>query len=235
MAGDAGVFLGIETSGEYTGLALVRQKSTLARRTELTKARHNERIFELLDQLLEQASVAVDQLEGIGVVIGPGMFTSLRVGLAVAKAIAASRTIPLRGLNTLDAMVLTTLNRSREARGRSLLPLIDAHKGEVYCALYDGTTRRGEYLVRPPAGLASLTDSPITVCCNPGLPYRTELEAALGGRASFFELDGPAPELVAAFARDEIVAGRADNTATLSPYYLRRTDAELHREATVRS
>jgi tRNA A37 threonylcarbamoyladenosine modification protein TsaB len=138
----------------------------------------------------------------------------------------------LKGLNTLDAIVLTAVNRLETEPERCYVPVIDARKGEVYCALFQGTTRRSERLVQRPTELGSLTDAQVTVCCAPGLPYRTELEACLGGRVSFFELDAPAPELVAGFARIEILAGRADDPATLSPFYLRRTDAELRRDAT---
>jgi tRNA threonylcarbamoyladenosine biosynthesis protein TsaB len=240
VTADNSAFLGIETSGEHTGLALTGGGSAPARLVEYTKAQHNERIFELLERLFEKSSLTVEQLSGIGVVTGPGMFTSLRVGLAVAKGIAISRAIPTKGLNTLDAMVLTALrNRQSVVPGsqpavrtpQSFLPVIDAHKGEVYCALYQEATRRSDYSVLSPAGLAPLTDSEVTVCCAPGLPYRALIEDALGRRASFLEIAAPSPELVAEYARNEILAGRADDPAGLSPFYLRRTDAELRRDA----
>jgi tRNA threonylcarbamoyladenosine biosynthesis protein TsaB len=233
MRAEQGPFLGIETSGEHTALALVAGDSILARAAELTRAGHNERIFELLDELFRSASVATDRLSGIGITIGPGMFTSLRVGLAVAKGISLSHRVPLKGINTLDAIVHTALSTdSGPAADRFFLPLVDARKGELYCALYQGTTRRSEYLVLNPAELPGLTETAVTLCGMDSLPARAALKASFGSRAVYVSVEHPAPEQVARRARAEILAGRADNAASLSPVYLRRTDAELRRAAT---
>jgi tRNA threonylcarbamoyladenosine biosynthesis protein TsaB len=232
MPAEQGIFLGIETSGEYTALALVTGDSVLARSVEPTRAGHNERIFELLDELFRSASATPDRLSGVGVTIGPGMFTSLRVGLAVAKGISLSHRVPLKGVSTLDAIVHTVISADPGSAGnRCFLPLVDARKGELYCALYQGTTRRSEYLVLNPAELPGLTDAAVTLCGSDTLPGRAALEAAFGGRAVYVPVEHPGPEQVARLARFEILAGRADDAASLSPVYLRRTDAELHRAA----
>lgn len=225
-------FLGIETSGEYTALALVRGSQRLATVSELTQARHNERIFDLLDRVFAEARVELSRLDGIGVTIGPGMFTSLRVGLSVAKGLAMSREIPLKGVNTLDAMALTAIAQG-ESAGQCLLPVIDAHKGEVYCAVFQGAERRTDYLVRAPHELPALVQGPVTLCAAAALPYRSALETGFGSRAKFRFIDHPAPETIAALAQQELDSGRADDVATLSPLYLRRTDAELRRGTTV--
>jgi len=228
MTGD--VFLGIETSGEYTALALLREGTVIAGAAELTPAKHNERIFALLDQLFGQASAEPSELAGIGIAIGPGMFTSLRVGLSVAKGLAMARAIPLKGINTLDAMVHTTI-AGKEANEQLLIPIIDARKGEVYCARYQGATRQSDYLVLAPHELLALAPGQVALCASPSLPCRSELEAGFGPRAVFVAVDHPAPEIVAALARQAIGAGQADDFATISPLYLRRTDAELRRDA----
>lgn len=230
-----GTFLGIETSGEYTALALVRGAQVLAQAGELTQAKHNERIFDLLDRMFTETGLELARLDGIGVTIGPGMFTSLRVGLSVAKGLALTMGIALKGINTLDAMAHTALRTPQSAtrNPQFLLPVIDAHKGEVYCAAYEGRTRRTEYLVLAPDELPALVSGPVTLCGSGSLPFRPALEAGFGPRARFVVVDYPAPEVVAALAQQEINAGRADDVATLSPLYLRRTDAELRRGTVV--
>jgi tRNA threonylcarbamoyladenosine biosynthesis protein TsaB len=256
------IFLGIETSGEYTALALVRGTQVLASVNELTQAKHNERVFDLLDRMFAEAGLELTRLDGIGVTIGPGMFTSLRVGLSVAKGLAMTCGIALKGVNTLDAMAHTALARGDcpgfvprnqglspatpgtapefpapgNSRGQSLpslLPLVDAHKGEVYCAVYEGCTRRTDYLLLAPDELPALVPGPVTLCTAATLPYRSALENGFGPRAKFLTMNHPAPETIAALAQQEINAGRADDVATLSPLYLRRTDAELRRGTAV--
>ena len=128
MAADTGVFLGIETSGEYTALALIREEPQVLARlvNELTQACHNEQVFKLLDRLFAEGSgFELTRLDGIGVTIGPGMFTSLRVGLSVAKGLAMTCGIALKGINTLDAMALTphwTAAEKLPERGCPFLP-----------------------------------------------------------------------------------------------------------------
>jgi len=226
------IFLGIETSGEYTALALTRGPQVLAAVNELTQAKHNERVFNLLDRMFAEAGVDLTRLDGIGVTIGPGMFTSLRVGLSVAKGLAMTCGVAVKGINTLDAMAHTALARP-EAPETSLLPVIDARKGEVYCAVFQGRTRRTDYLLLAPDELPALVSGPVTLCTAAELPYRSALETGFGSRAKFLTINHPAPETIAALAQQDINAGRADDVATLSPLYLRRTDAELRRGAAV--
>jgi tRNA A37 threonylcarbamoyladenosine modification protein TsaB len=73
----------------------------------------------------------------------------------------------------------------------------------------------------------------VTLCTAAALPYRSALETGFGPRAKFLNMNHPAPETIAALAKQEIDAGRADDVATLSPLYLRRTDAELRRGTAV--
>jgi tRNA threonylcarbamoyladenosine biosynthesis protein TsaB len=248
---DLMVYLGIETSGMATGLALVQDGDVLATTTQLTQAQHNEVIFGLLDSLFASAGVRPDQLSGIGVSIGPGMFTSLRVGLAVAKGLALAHSIPVKGIVTLDGLMLTS--RARETRSAihdppldachcstgilpvhqsfnlPVLALIDARRGEVYCALYQGRERQGDYQVKTPKELAGLVSGKVAVCGSGLRPYRDIIEAELGPDAVMLDLDHPAPEVIAAEAGRWIAQGKADDVTSLAPLYLRRTDAELRR------
>jgi tRNA threonylcarbamoyladenosine biosynthesis protein TsaB len=81
---------------------------------------------------MERAGVGWGDLEAIAVGVGPGAFTGLRIGIATARALATANEIPLRRVSSLAA-----LSAGMEARLR--LPLIDARRGEVFAALYDGS------------------------------------------------------------------------------------------------
>src|SRR5687767_14505920 len=78
-----------------------------------------------------RAEVGWDDLEAIAVGVGPGMFTGLHIGIATARALAAARGLPLRPVSSLSALAAGI-----EAPLR--LPLIDARRGEVFGALYQG-------------------------------------------------------------------------------------------------
>lgn len=97
---------------------------------------HAEHLFALVDRALAEAERARSDIRQIACDIGPGSFTGVRVAVASAKGIAAGLGVPLAGVVSLEAMV---------AHARSLHPspalvaaAIDAKKGELYVALYDG-------------------------------------------------------------------------------------------------
>ena len=56
--------------------------------------------------MLAEAGLSVADLDRVVVGLGPGPFTGLRVGVATARVLAAARTLPLRGLCTLDVLAL---------------------------------------------------------------------------------------------------------------------------------
>lgn len=218
--------LGIEASGQRTGVAVVSDR--LLAETSEPGLNHNEVIIGAIDRCLNQAGVGLDRLTGIGATIGPGMFTSLRVGLSVAKGLAIARDIPLKGVNTLLAL----------ARSVPCVPLvlsvIDARKQQVYACLYEnGKPVTAQQAVTPEelaAGLAPRVKGQPLILAGSG----SELSAsALTAAGIEFELSGlayPHARVIAELAAELLEAEGPDDVAKLVPLYLRKTDAELARE-----
>jgi len=220
-------FLGIETSGAATGVAVLLE-DRVVHETVLPGICHNEVLPGLIAGALAGSGLTAGGLAGIGVTIGPGMFTSLRVGLAAAKGLALPHAIRLKGVNTLRALAAG----AGEA-GLPVLALVDARKHEVYAALYHGGRTLLEPGVFSPARLAArlgpLLTGPALLAgdgVEPALPALLQLGVELRPTG----IERPLPRVIAAIARDELAAGRADDVETLEPVYLRRTDAELNRE-----
>ena len=223
------LILGIETSGLWTEAVLVSGGRILFEESVGPGANHNEVIVDLLDRAFRSARADPGALTGIGVTVGPGMFTSLRVGLAAAKALAMASGCPLRGIDTLAALAATA------GPGEPTLALIDARKGQVYAALWD----KGEARLEPavvdldrvvewlaaqlPAGQALRVAGSGTELCIDNL-------VSAGHDCTDTGIRVPAARVVAQLAATDIAAGRADSLADLAPRYLRRTDAELARE-----
>ena len=227
---NAGLVLGIETSGKSTGLALAESGNIIAEMVEDSSCGHNEVLMPLLDHLFRDAGVKVGELSGIGVDIGPGMFTSLRVGTSTAKGLAIAHRIPIVGLGSLWSLART----ARPALDR-VLSLIDARKQQVYAALYLERRPAIPPLVISPEELVSKVGSALTgrtrlaiagngagICADPLTAAGVELE--LTG------IEIPSPGVLAIEAGERIKKGLADELATIEPLYLRRTDAELTRE-----
>jgi len=222
--------LGIETSGASTGLALASSGKVVAEMVEYSSCGHNEVLMPLLDRLLRGAGVAARDLTGIGVDIGPGMFTSLRVGTSTAKGLAVAHGIPIVGMGSLWGLARTALPTLD-----GVLAVIDARKHQVYVALYLDGQPAIPPSVRSPEELVSEVESvlqrrsSIAVAGN-GASLCAELFAAAGIGLEPTGIETPSSGVVALEAGERIARGLADDVAVIEPLYLRRTDAELVRE-----
>ncbi|MBN2465591.1 tRNA (adenosine(37)-N6)-threonylcarbamoyltransferase complex dimerization subunit type 1 TsaB [candidate division WOR-3 bacterium] len=222
--------LGIETCGKSTGLALVDSGKAIAELVEDSSCSHNEVLMPLLDRLLKDAGVKISELAGIGVDIGPGMFTSLRVGVATAKGLAVAHRIPIVGLGSLWGLARTALPSLD-----GVLAVIDARKQQVYAALYlDGQTPFPP-VVATPGELATEVDKALSgrislVTAGDGVPLCFEFLSAARIEHEPSGVETPSPGVIAAEASERIAQAEVDPIASLEPLYLRRTDAELTRE-----
>jgi tRNA threonylcarbamoyl adenosine modification protein YeaZ len=161
-------------------------------------------VLEDVDALLRRGGVRDSQVEALAVGTGPGSFTGLRMGLAVARTLAFALGVPVAGVSTLQALA---------AGAPGSLPVIDARRGEVF------TLVGGEPAVLEPGAVAV---GPGTVCVGDGaLRYREALEAA-GAIVPPAEDERHVPRarFHAALARD---FGPAE---LVEPVYLRVPDAE---------
>lgn len=103
---------------------------------------HAGQLMPAVADVMRRAGLDWSELEAIAVGVGPGSFTGLRIGVATARALAVASGLRLRPVSSLAALA-----RGIEETdpGSVVLPLIDAKRGEVFAAAYDG----GEELWAP--------------------------------------------------------------------------------------
>lgn len=194
-----GLVLAFDTATPAATSALVRDGEVLGERRSRAVS-----VLADLDALLRDAGVDTRDLDGVAVGTGPGSFTGIRIGLAVARGLALATGLPVAGVSTLDALA---------AGAPGAVPVIDAARREVF-ALLDGEAR----CLSP----ADLKLEPGTVCVGDGaLRYRALLEASgLGVPPDSSDLHLPRAHLHARLARE---FGPAE---LVMPIYLRAPDAE---------
>lgn len=108
-------------------------------------------LLPVIDQLLTDADRPKGRIGAIGVAVGPGSFTGIRIGVATAKGMAWALGAGLVAVSSLEAMAAALL---AEAPDSDLaMPVLDARRGEVYAGLY----RRQQDWVVPLADPAALT------------------------------------------------------------------------------
>ena len=116
------------------------------------RPRHASRLLELVEAALEGAGATWDDVERIAVGVGPGGFTGLRHGIATARALAQGRGLPLAAVSSLEALAR---GAEASAGGRVVLAVIDARRGEVFAAGWQGAELLLEPAAIAPADLAA--------------------------------------------------------------------------------
>jgi len=122
--------LAFETATEACSVALYID-GQISQRVEVAPRRHAELCLPWADQLLAEAEVARSQLDAVAVGCGPGAFTGVRLGMAVAQGIALGLDRPLLPVSTLHTLALRAPNSAQ-----CVLACIDARMGQVYAACY---------------------------------------------------------------------------------------------------
>ena len=127
--------LTIETSTPACSVALQVDGRLVSRYSEVPRS-HTQLVMSMVDEVLIEAQIKIDQVDAIGVTVGPGSFTGLRIGFATVQGLAFAADLPVVAISSLQAIV-ATYRRIAEAEADSiLLPLIDARMDEFNCAVY---------------------------------------------------------------------------------------------------
>jgi tRNA threonylcarbamoyl adenosine modification protein YeaZ len=191
--------LAFDTATEVATSALVDDGEVLGER--LSRA---QTLLEDVDALLRQGGAHPSDLGALAVGIGPGSFTGVRIGLAVARGLAVALDLPGAGVSTLDALA---------AGAPGAMPVIDARRREIF-ALVDGEPR----VLEP----ADLPVAAVTVCVGNGaVRYRALLEE----KGAVVPPDGDERHLPRARFHAQL-AGDLGPVEAIEPLYLRVPDAK---------
>ncbi len=139
------MLLVIDTALNACTVGVFDDERPLAVRSEPMAKGHSERIGGLVRDAMLAAGIAFDALGRIGVTVGPGSFTGLRVGLAFAQGLGEALDRPVVGVSTLQALAATLEQLDDE----TIAAVIDARRGQVYVQAFMGDRPLG-----PPQALA---------------------------------------------------------------------------------
>lgn len=213
------MLLAIDTSTRFAGVALADQERVVSCRTWYSRVNHTAELMPAVAQVLQDRGLTAGDLSGIAVALGPGGFSALRVGLSVAKGLAATAVVPIVGVGTLDLEALPYLGT-----GLPVCAMVEAGRSEVASVLFGpgGNPRGQEWICSPDEMMDSITES--TLFCGEGVvPWVSLIKERLGSKAVVMDSPSPGSRLwsLAALSRDRIASGDTDNPAELQPNYLR--------------
>jgi tRNA threonylcarbamoyladenosine biosynthesis protein TsaB len=189
---------------------------------------HATRLLAEIGEAVESAG-GWEEIGRIAVGVGPGSFTGLRIGISTARALGQALRIPAVGVGTLAALAR---GMAEGAAGRSLLPALDARRGEAFAALYDADRRNEVWapFVASPEELVrrvSRLPEPPLAAGSGALRFRAELHGC------GVEIPGDEDPVHRIAARHicALGAGASDlRDAEITPIYLRPPDAERWRD-----
>lgn len=185
------------------------------------------RLLSCVDMLLTDAGLTVADLDALGVALGPGSFTGVRVGVATVKGLALAAAKPVVGFSSL-AMLSMNLPWSF----CPVCAMFDARKKEVYAGLYHCRNLPeplDKDAVLPPAELLHKINGPAIFIGEGALKYRDLIVSSLGDKARFapWSLNQPRASVGALLAAEALAKGDVIPLADLNPAYIRPSEAEL--------
>lgn len=214
--------LALDTALAATSVAVLDGDRTLAARSEPMERGHQERLAGLVRDVMVEAGAPFGVLTRIGVTVGPGSFTGLRVGLAFAKGLGVALDIPCVGVGTLEALAASVTARGLVAA------VIDARRDQLYFQPFEG----GVALAEPQALTA-----PEAEACFEALPRGAQAITLVGSGARLLTrgrgavIDDRAFPDPAAVAR--LTAQAVQPIPRPRPLYLRPPDAKTIAERAV--
>jgi tRNA threonylcarbamoyladenosine biosynthesis protein TsaB len=237
------LILGIETATRRGSVCLVRGQTVLASRLGDAQTSHSNTLLRDIHELFDASDCSVQDISLIAAAIGPGSFTGLRIGLASAKALAATLPCASIGVPTLKAVARAS------GPSRAAVALLPAGRGELFAqkfAVDDGVVTELDQPghLSPKELFERYADEPQLRWCGEGAhAWRDEIHKWADSKgirfiegtddvddAPAWTLAPPEPMLathVAALAFAEFQSGEAGDPSSLRALYVRPSDAEL--------
>ncbi|NKB75604.1 MAG: tRNA (adenosine(37)-N6)-threonylcarbamoyltransferase complex dimerization subunit type 1 TsaB [Gammaproteobacteria bacterium] len=150
--------LSIDTVTDVCSVAITYKGETV-QRTSSERVGHSNLILALISSLCAEMEVSFSKLDVMGVDIGPGSFTGVRIGIGVIQGLAYGTNLPVIGVSSLETLAASQ-------KGKLVLPALDARMGQIYCGLYD-------------------TECGVTELVSPVVCYPDEVPFTIGNRDLF--------------------------------------------------
>jgi tRNA threonylcarbamoyladenosine biosynthesis protein TsaB len=131
------IILNIDTSLETASVSIAKEGTILSVQTNAIQREHASFVHVAINELLVKENLKPSQLDAVGVTLGPGSYTGLRVGLSAAKGLCYALNKPLITVGTLEVMTKDMMLQMEKTTNFLFCPMIDARRMEVFTAMYD--------------------------------------------------------------------------------------------------
>lgn len=222
--------LAIDTSTKNLSLAVSNNAEILKCRNRKLQRPLSSSIMPGIKDILKAAGVTLEQLDGFVIGLGPGSFTSLRVGLSTVKGLVFAVNKPVVGISSLDALALGVKENDVQ-----VCALCDAKRNMAYACVYQktgtGLRRIGDYALAEVKDILKHIKGK-TVFVGDGVKlFKDEIRLARGITPVFMEDEGPIPQAryLIPPALQRLKNGKQDDIDSLVPMYLYPEHCQVRR------
>ena len=211
--------LAVDTSSVYASCAILCENEIKSEIVINNGLVHSKSIMPMIESALTKAQLDVSAIDVFAVCAGPGSFTGVRIGVCAVKGLAQALNKPCVCINTLDCLNANVLSSD------IVCPILDARRGQVYCAAYLNSELIFDYSACSIEELCTFLNGRKTVFVGDGIDVNKEYILSVMGNNAIFA----PPHLAftrAASAAFMALDAKQISAEDLSAIYLRRPQAE---------
>jgi tRNA threonylcarbamoyladenosine biosynthesis protein TsaB len=223
------IVLGIDTSGYVNAVGITDGDRVIADASFPAKTDSLEQIVDNIDVTLKKAGLALKDIQGIGVGLGPGSWTGIKVGVTVGKMLAFSTAKPVAGITTLEALAYTARKESPLVYAVISAGIKDAVYAVRYRVIGNKVIQEGDYFTGDIIDLAPLIKEPVLLVGSGVAQYREMIikeNSSLKNKVTVLEAL-PSGAAIACLASMRLAQGSSDNPLSLTPLYLKESTAKV--------
>ncbi len=218
------LLLALDTSTRGVGLALFDGAQIIHESTWMCHNHHTVELAPAIDEALSKSRLRPKDIGAVTVALGPGSFTGLRIGLALAKGLAIVRHIPLIGIPTLEILAA-----GQAPSGLPMIAALRAGRGRFAIGYYqweqEKWTSTQDVEVLTPDALVEKIQSPTHLCGE----FNREEREYFVRQQPMAQLASPSacvrrPAILAELGWKRWQQGSVDDPASLAPIYLHYND-----------
>ena len=217
------MLLAIDTSTKSVGISIFDGHQYLCEESWISRRYHTVELARAVKNNMSRAGLAANDLEVLGVAIGPGSYTGLRIGLALVKGIAYTHQLPVIGIPTLDITA-----RAIPPGDHSLAAVLNAGRTRLAVGMYrseDGIwIKDGEIENLSQNDFLNKLDQPCLITGELSPELRLAVQDIDHLSVANPTLALRSPKYLAELAWKRWKAGDVDDVLSLSPFYLHKGD-----------
>jgi tRNA threonylcarbamoyladenosine biosynthesis protein TsaB len=226
--------LAIESASVTASCAVSEDFNVLGEFSLSHKKTHSEKLMPLIEELLKELEIKIQDIDVIAISEGPGSYTGLRIGAAIAKSLAFAGNLPIANIPTIKSMAGNVYDAEK-----LIVPIMDAKAGRVYTGIYKWEDEELKCVKEQfPCNIEELVDilnqyrEPLIFTGDGSVSYKNIIEEKLNRKAHFTpsKFNSLNASTLCYIGCEMARKGETITASSFKPQYLRLSQAERNKK-----